>query len=83
MDEAQGPHSTSVEAVRWMRHRDLIQHPWKAKSGIHLRCVFFNKDVLVGLDILARADGAAGPADLDCLNSGIAIYPKDGGEFAL
>lgn len=67
MDEARGPHPTSVEG----------------KLGTHLRCVFFNTDVLVGLDLLACADGAAGPADLNCLNSGVAVYTEDSSKFAL
>ena len=53
------------------------------RKKIYLRCVFFNADVLVGFDILACADGAAGPEDLDCLNSGVPVYAEDGGEFAL
>lgn len=60
-----------------------IYEPPSVKLGAHLRFIFFNKDVLVGFDILACADGAAGPADLDCLNSGVIIYAENSGEFAL
>ena len=53
------------------------------ESSDSLWYVFFNKDVLVGFDILAGADDATGPEDLDCLNGSIPVYAEDGGEFAL
>ena len=43
--------------------------------------LFLNVNVLVRFDIFLRADGAAGPANLDCLNGGVAAYPEDGGEM--
>ena len=53
------------------------------RKKIYLRCVFFNADVLVGFDILAGADDATGPEDLDCLNGSIPVYAEDSGEFTL
>ena len=44
---------------------------------------FLNKDKLVGFEILACADSAAGPEYFDCFNSGVVVYAEDGGEFAL
>lgn len=67
-DEARRPHPTTLLGTQ---------------LEIRLWRVFFNKDALVGFDILACADGAAGPEDFDCLNNGIAAYAEDSGEFTL
>ena len=49
-------------------------------TGTRLRCVFLNTDELIGFDIFAGADGAAGPEHLDCLNSGVTVYTEDSGQ---
>ena len=50
---------------------------------MRLRCIFLNANVLVGFDVLAGADGAAGPYNFNFFDNRIVVYTEDGGEFAL
>ncbi len=76
----------TTKKANCQKKRQIVKRQLSQKNkrrGDDLWSVFFNKEVLVGVDILAGADGAAGPADLDRLNSGVPGYAEDGGEFAL